>query len=1638
MKRTQKVFAILLTLCLLIGALVTTVAAFNDSAVESAIATQLSPAGATRYIGNKGGSSNALDNGTYKANYIDIKGNSVDNFYGSGQTSNNLATSFLNVGIGNTTSAKTGTMSMIVEDKIQQDYLVYDFDFGTDKYSVQVGYKLQTVYTVGDEVTNADGSKSTTTTYEYTIIPSYKTYLPEELTEEKVKADIEAAYAEIVDLQINSDHGSELVVAKVSTTANGKTTETTQVAPIYSLGLKIWENDPAGTKMTYEAAMATKSLALNSGDYVYLMARTWATQGAKVGSSTSYIYYKKDTNGDWYFASAKNGAKVADMSDEPGRYDHITIVVKANSDKTMSYYTFINGEFAFTSTTSAYYSAGFECIRYVIDGAKKMYGSYSLNVANSAVNYYAAGYTSGDAYGIDDYITSGDYATKSLTACTDIVYTANYVSPNGYLFVNNGYDMGDFASTPARVAEEIAKLKNGGTIVTTMDVNNITVPSGVEGFTISCDNKLVNATLSEKSISDGYVITKTADGYSVSLDVSDRVVYVKWLDIKGGHLTTTRLFYGEAPDSSRIVANVYDENTGTIYYADLSGWSWSLDGDVRAVTSDMIAAGSTITMTPVVSGSISSQTGATFYMGVRYDDTLVTAPVPASNGTFSYYNNRSAVNMISESVAASRNGDTCVLLTDFTGDDGDMAAYPSSDTVRDIPAGQTLNLDLNGHVLVRTGWQNKSFGSPLYAMKENSTLNVYSLKEGGMIVMGNMRASGYTNGVTSSGGIARVDTGIDKALVNIGDILDVDGNVISKCGDNFTYIGGTMVYVNGAKKSESYDGSSLRNGKKITININHGFYYSPWRTSYAFISTLAPDTVLNADGITFVSAYSSGAFFHDYDPSQYANNSTVTVTNSKLYSMLTKKVDGKIYADSAVNIINILATDSVAYFEGCTIAGNLCNTLYGKITIGKNNYIAQFGKFDIFTSANVIIKEGVNYASPSDYNITANITHPYATKTWDENMDMTYPSDAAITGIVDTDAEAALLTSAVLKSRVWNETFTIILDKPATIVTYDFENLPEFIAPVIWQSAGGEVLATTYEMVGTTPEVPKEAASTVGEKLNKAWYVTEFQWGGSSGRVVKAGENVFTPTAIYTPKIRGTKVNVSLFEDVSYNFYLPVTGDVSDVSVSGAILSDKTYTLNGVEYLVVSAKLPVDSFAVTEATVSYKAEDGTPLSYTLKLDLMSYATIVAERYECGSEEAILVYEMVAYKEAVAKYVNSSFSETEALSEFKLAHDNCACGATSTEMSDAELAADYSALKSNGITGVAYSLSLGEIGMVILVDNGAIVDCVTYTDDFGREISHTVAKGNLISKNGYYLVININAAYIDNVMTISSGDKSGTYSLATYIQNNPGVEIAKTLYKYSTAAENYKYVRESEDDTKTFTKMQSVLLMGQSNMTSSNNLYEADLIEDDRLFMMRNYGWVKMEEPIHTGSPLYGAGIGATFGKAFVETFDCNLGLIPAARGGTTLADWAVGGDLYNNAVKMAKAAQETSEICAILWHQGEGDQNNRNYAALLQVIFDSLIEELGLDPDKIVIITGELFGTRSDEVHMPQLIELGKHYKNYGIALSDGLTVRDVTTHFDAPSMRVFGYRYFDIFYNLLTGKRYYFDQNPEHYVRTD
>ena len=240
---------------------------------------------------------------------------------------------------------------------------------------------------------------------------------------------------------------------------------------------------------------------------------------------------------------------------------------------------------------------------------------------------------------------------------------------------------------------------------------------------------------------------------------------------------------------------------------------------------------------------------------------------------------------------------------------------------------------------------------------------------------------------------------------------------------------------------------------------------------------------------------------------------------------------------------------------------------------------------------------------------------------------------------------------------------------------------------------------------------------------------------------------------------------------------------------------------------------------------------------------------------------------------------------------------------------------------------------------------------------------------------------------------------------------------------------------------------AVLLLGQSNMAGRGFVDSVEKIDDDRIYMMRDLEWIKMEEPIFTDKDTAGTGPASAFAKAYVETYNENLGLIPAAFGGSSLADWAVGGELYNNAIEMSKEALRTADIVAILWHQGESDTTNNSYSYQLKDIINALYEELELDVNKVPFIAGELFEQGSadenkDFVCWPDTVN--KHLKSldddfplYALVSGKGFRHIGDKAHLDGPSTRVLGYRYFTAYYEIVEGKTcpYDYSENLDDYL---
>jgi hypothetical protein len=221
---------------------------------------------------------------------------------------------------------------------------------------------------------------------------------------------------------------------------------------------------------------------------------------------------------------------------------------------------------------------------------------------------------------------------------------------------------------------------------------------------------------------------------------------------------------------------------------------------------------------------------------------------------------------------------------------------------------------------------------------------------------------------------------------------------------------------------------------------------------------------------------------------------------------------------------------------------------------------------------------------------------------------------------------------------------------------------------------------------------------------------------------------------------------------------------------------------------------------------------------------------------------------------------------------------------------------------------------------------------------------------------------------------------------------------------------------------------SFLMVGQSNMAGRGYLKDVKQIYDEQIKKLVNGRWQTMTEPINFDRPTSGVGLAASFAAAWrLKNENEQIGLIPCADGGSSLDDWAVGGELFEHAVFQARLAQRTSTLSGILWHQGENDSfggRSAVYYKKLEVIVDAF--RLELDSPDIPFIAGGI----GDFLRTGRYGKYFTEYKEVNSALqrfaelkpnsyfvdATGLTANEDGLHFDAISQRKFGIRYFESF----------------------
>jgi hypothetical protein len=220
------------------------------------------------------------------------------------------------------------------------------------------------------------------------------------------------------------------------------------------------------------------------------------------------------------------------------------------------------------------------------------------------------------------------------------------------------------------------------------------------------------------------------------------------------------------------------------------------------------------------------------------------------------------------------------------------------------------------------------------------------------------------------------------------------------------------------------------------------------------------------------------------------------------------------------------------------------------------------------------------------------------------------------------------------------------------------------------------------------------------------------------------------------------------------------------------------------------------------------------------------------------------------------------------------------------------------------------------------------------------------------------------------------------------------------------------------------KFHLYLLIGQSNMAGRGVVEEADKKPHPHVNMFnKGNTWVQAVDPLHFDKPIAGVGLGSSFGRAMADTDpEIIIGLIPCAVGGTPLARWQKGKDLYEQALVRARAAMKDGTLKGILWHQGEGDSKReadaKSYGERLATMVTDLRADLGAgDVPFVAGRLGEFLKPKDGEpafydVVNAEIDSIATRVPKAAVVPSTGLKHKGDGVHFDSASLHEFGRRY--------------------------
>ncbi len=1372
------------------------------------------------------------------------------------------------------------------------DYLVVDFDFGTDSYKVQIGYHIVT--------TTASKTVDTVTTVTYThkMLPLYKTYTASELTESAVLADVAAAADDFAALVESAANGATLTNT-IATDSSTKESVTTTVA-IKDLGFDL-DNDEKYA-WTVEDAMASKTLAFVNEIALYPYARA-----VKDRSQTTYSAGRIDTpvniyilenNGVWYYSptSTYNPSTAVRMNLEVGTFDHITYIAECitnvsgdTTTYTYKLYAYINGVYFNKATAnSACKSFSVDICSFQIPAWDCREDAWSLCVDNITSNYYKKGYRENSACEIDDLIASvGAENELTLYDISDVVYNEDYVSKN-YVTYNGVNYYND-----AGIRKLIKSLSGYKTLTANRPLYDLEVSDDLESLMIY-GGYPVSAAPSDRPL----IVANNGNNFEIREVTEEDVYNIEWYDMLGNLICTTTEIFGNDIDTGSINPDYADKENGIIYDTDVEFWEMAIGDSVeplRPVEFGEVDTGATIQITAF--GQVTEIKNVLLYVGEWSEETELVRPILSYNNDWAAYQN-STVSVIKAVFEGAKHGDTVVLTSDLQVGGLNSVA---------ISEGENISFDLNGFDLLRI-WYSKSQPSACFSLREGSVLNIYSSREGGRIFDTGWYKVEYTDALVdgvattiatedtsySAGGFIVNALGVDGCEANVGAFRGYEANL--------EYNGGSLFYGQGYNytNNPTRDRDEYINDVKMRFSINGGNYYMPVRCAYAFATTTGPDVVWDFKNADFYVSQSVYALLHDYDDGRFSIKTEAYIDNCNIITLNADNISREIYkydANTKVatpivyqagnigdygNIYHTIGARSDVYITNTNAIGKLASKVLsgGMIHLGEGNVINTTINYKGISYIDYI--DGAYPLFPASdatsFEFTLNFAHPKLYADYEQHLELVGGAYKLIDGIFDEDV-------------------SLSCTKYATFITVKGNKVPELakdnVAAVNWYAPDNTLYKTTYAFVGDPIEKIAAGDFEVTE-LDNGWYdlgygdwrcVTEGQSSSDAPVAVKDKENKFVPKMSLIADIDGTMAKMSFYySQYEFYFYFPKPkegsgviyihdgSDTAETYKTGWFVSQNLNESSlPYSYHVKSdtvTKGPYDGYLKTSGDYYYNwfypnqdaseiqarairfrveqydldgdgiitdDEKNIPLQQNVNISIPRYATILVNTFGHGSEETILSYNLMRYMMECRDYMGKDISFFE---EYEAAYfAKCDCAGASEkkcdhimDIDDMDLSEETSNmgdlttylhsanfnLNISKPTAYIYLLPIegsytitASVDTLLMSGNKVVAgtESISVARDTAKDVTVKLPDGSSVKLLAYKLGarkvfwltgginFTITADYTDEA--VDDVTVNGTYGLADYVNNNPGVRAAKALYAFAWAAWDYKTVTESE-------------------------------------------------------------------------------------------------------------------------------------------------------------------------------------------------------------------------------------------------